>query len=104
MSEVFMTAPTKNNTRFEKTKFFLLGMFVVIAFITLSGAYGNTPGRYQLETWGAGGVGFGAFVIDTVSGETKIVYLNTGMTPPQTNYLGVSFEEIKTEAALGRKP
>jgi hypothetical protein len=67
-------------------------------------AHGNAPGRYQLQAWGAGGVGFGAFVLDKVSGETKMVYLNlnTGMKAAQANYLGLPFEEIKTGAPPGK--
>jgi hypothetical protein len=72
-------------------------MLVVIGFMILSGAYADAPGRYQLESWGASGIGFGAFVMDTVSGETKIVYLNTGMKSSQANHLGMSFEEIKAD-------
>lgn len=68
----------------------------------ISGAYGNSPGRYQLQAWGASGIGFGAFVLDKISGETKMVYLNTGMNAAQANYLGVPFEDIKTGASLGK--
>ncbi|MEJ2283996.1 MAG: hypothetical protein P8X85_10425 [Desulfobacterales bacterium] len=93
-----MKAATKNNHWVEKAKFFLLGMIVVIGFLILTGAVGNTPGRYQLEAWGAGGIGFGAFVTDTVSGETKIVYLNTGMQTSQANYLATPFDAIKVNA------
>jgi len=92
-----MKAATKNSIWFEKAKFFLLGMLVVIGFLILTGAYGNAPGRYELETWGAGGIGFGAFVTDTVSGETKIVYLNTGMKTSNASYLATSFDEIKVD-------
>ncbi len=72
----------------EKIKFFLLGMLVVIGLMILTGAHSSfeeTPalvlpnGRYQISAWGANfgrtiGGGFGAFIVDTVSGETKIVY------------------------------
>lgn len=92
-----MKAAAKNNLWVEKAKFFLLGMLVVIGFLILTGAVGNAPGRYQLEAWGAGGIGFGAFVTDTVSGETKIVYLNTGMKTSQANYLATSFDAIKVD-------
>ena len=92
-----MKTATKNNHWVEKAKFFLLGMLVVIGFLILTGAVGNAPGRYQLEAWGAGGIGFGAFVTDTVSGETKIVYLNTGMKTSQANYLATSFDAINVD-------
>ena len=97
-----MKIPVNDSIWFEKAKFFLLGMLVVVGLLILTGAYGNAPGRYQLETWGAGGIGFGAFVTDTVSGETKIVYLNTGRETSQRNYLGASFDEIKTDVSPAR--
>jgi hypothetical protein len=101
-AEVFiMGASTKENIRLEKAKCFLLGVLVVIGILILSGAYTDTnaPGRYQLAAWGAGSIGFGAFVIDTVSGETKIVYLNTGMKAPQANNLGVPFGRIEIQTS-----
>jgi len=93
-----MKAATNNSVWFEKAKFFLLGVLVVIGFLILTGAVGNAPGRYQLAVWGADSIGFGAFVTDTVSGVTKIVFLNTGMKTPQANHLGTSFDEIKVDA------
>ena len=98
-----MNAGSKNRMWTEKVKFFLLGMLVMIGFMILAGAYADAPGRYQLESWGASGIGFGAFVADTVSGETKIVYLNTGMKTSQANYLGMSFDGIKTGTPMMMK-
>lgn len=73
-----------------KMRYFLLGIGSTLMFILLSGAM-NDPGapssanlnfgRYQLSSWatpfGAQGGAMGAFVIDTVSGETKTVYSRT---------------------------
>ncbi len=73
-----------------KTKYFLFGVGFTLLFLLLTGAYqvveieGSNPpltldnGRYQLSSW-ATSIGdnngvIGAFVIDTVSGETKTVY------------------------------
>ena len=73
-----------------KIKYFLFGVGFTLMFLLLTGAYqvveiegSNTPltldnGRYQLSSWatsiGDKGAIIGAFVIDTVSGETKTVY------------------------------
>jgi hypothetical protein len=73
-----------------KIKYFLFGVGFTLMFLLLTGAYqvveieGNSApltldnGRYQLSSW-ATSIGdkngvIGAFVIDTVSGETKTVY------------------------------
>jgi len=72
-----------------KIKYFLFGVGVTLMFLLLTGAYQvveieGTPalaldnGRYQLSSWATsvgdkGGV-IGAFVIDTVTGETRTVY------------------------------
>lgn len=73
-----------------KIKFFLLGIGSSLLLLLLTGAM-NDPGapgsanlsfgRYQLSSWatpfGDQGGAMGAFVIDTVSGETKTVYSRT---------------------------
>lgn len=73
-----------------KMKYFLLGIGSSLLILLLTGAM-NDPGapgsanlnygRYQLSSWatpfGDQGGAMGAFVIDTVSGETKTVYSRT---------------------------
>lgn len=73
-----------------KIKYFLLGIGSSLLLLLLTGAM-NDPGapgsanlnfgRYQISTWatpfGNQGGAMGAFVIDTVSGETKTVYSRT---------------------------
>lgn len=73
-----------------KIKYFLLGIGSSLLILLLTGAM-NDPGapgsanlnfgRYQISTWatpfGNQGGAMGAFVIDTVSGETKTVYSRT---------------------------
>jgi hypothetical protein len=76
----------KNHLWRQELKYFLLGVGSVCAIVFLSGAtdYANSSlnfGRYQLSSWATqlndrGGV-VGAFVMDTVSGETKTVYIRT---------------------------
>jgi len=78
-----------------KIKYFLLGIGSCLLALLLTGAM-NDPGapgsanlsfgRYQLSSWatpfGDQGGAMGAFIIDTVSGETKTVYSRTfGSTP-----------------------
>ena len=73
-----------------KLKYFLLGTATGLLFLLLTGAM-NDPGapgsanlnfgRYQISSWatsfGDKGGAIGAFVIDTVSGETRTVYSRT---------------------------
>ena len=68
-----------------KAKYFFLGVVATLFFLVLTGAIDYqgssaalSSGRYQLSSWatsfGEKGGGVGAFVIDTVSGETRTVY------------------------------
>jgi hypothetical protein len=62
----------------EKIRYFLLGALVVIGIILLTGAAPDKQpvlenGRFQISSWGDE-TRFGAFVVDTVTGKTKIVY------------------------------
>jgi hypothetical protein len=75
--------------------YFLAGMLLMLMLVMITGAYNPSPGRFQVTAYGASGIGFGAFVIDTQTGETRLVYLNTGMETEQRNHLGKSFEEIR---------
>lgn len=80
----------------ERIKYFVLGMVVVVGVGILinansiivvpedsSGRPRDMPilgnGRYQISSWGgtfgAHSGGFGAFVVDTISGESKMVYV-----------------------------
>ena len=62
----------------ERVRFLLMGILMVAGAIFLMGATTEKPiienGRYQLSAWGDGQA-HGAFVIDSVSGETRIVYM-----------------------------
>jgi hypothetical protein len=67
----------------ERAKFFLLGIACVAGILFLAGADTLAPpppnyGRFQISSWatsfGNNSGGVGAFVIDTVTGETKTVY------------------------------
>lgn len=73
-----------------KVKYFFLGVAAALFFLVLTGAIDNQGasssailgfGRYQLSSWatsfGEKGGAVGAFVIDTVSGETRTVYSRT---------------------------
>ena len=85
-------------SRNNLTKWALIGLIVSLLLIFILGAANQSVGRYQLDAWGGSGIGFGAFVIDTATGETKIVYLNTGMDTAQRAYLGKKFDEIPSAA------
>lgn len=78
----------------NSNKWVLIAFLVSLLLVFIVGAAGQSSGRYQLEAWGGSGIGFGAFVIDTATGETRIVYLNTGMDTEQRTHLGKAFSEI----------
>lgn len=65
--------------RKERLKFFCLGILVVLGLVFLMGTTNHNDkvvidsGRYQVAAWGDGKA-HGAFITDTISGETKIVY------------------------------
>lgn len=79
----------QKKSAFDRIKFFFLGALLVLSLVLLIGAYENSCGRYQLSAWSAGGIGFGAFVVDTTTGEAKMVYLNSG--EDKQNHLGKPF-------------
>ena len=54
----------------------------------------SNTGRYQIAAWDADG-GYGAFVVDTVTGTTKIAYSSAkGPGGKTVNNLGKSFVQI----------
>jgi hypothetical protein len=63
----------------ERAKFFCLGIFVMLGIVFLMGTSNQHDkvvidnGRYQVAAWGDGRA-HGAFITDTISGETRIVY------------------------------
>lgn len=79
----------KNQSNFEKMKFFLLGVLVAISLAVIMGASSASFGRYQVSAWSGSNIGFGAFIVDTTTGETKMVYLNSGVE--EQNHLGMPF-------------
>ena len=90
-----------------RVRFFCLGVIATFGYLFLTGATDTNPslqyGRYQISAWasnfGTEGGGVGAFVIDTVSGETKAVYTRAyGKIPQGTtikNDLRKPFAAIK---------
>ena len=93
----------------------LLGVLAALVIGLLMGAVRNDPpslpvaildtnenrtiplsntGRYQLVTWDAGG-GYGAFVVDTSTGITKIAYSSgKGPSGKSVNTLGKPFDRM----------
>ena len=63
----------------ERLKFFCLGILMVLGVVFLMGTTNQhdkvviDSGRYQVAAWGDS-IAHGAFITDTISGETKIVY------------------------------
>ena len=80
----------KDELKIVKFKFFILGVLLVVSLLILTGAYESYLGRYQVSAWSADGIGFGAFVTDTTTGETKMVYSNSSQEAQ--NHLGIPFE------------
>jgi hypothetical protein len=83
----------KNKLKREKLKFFFLGVLLAVSLAVLMGAYGNSPGRYQVSAWSGSGIGYGAFVVDTTTGNTKMIYMNIG--DQKQNHLGKPFSAIE---------
>jgi hypothetical protein len=83
----------KNESKIVKLKYFLLGVLLAISLMILTGAYQGDSGRYQIAAWGADSIGYGVFVADTTTGETKIVYLNRGTV--EQNHLDMPFGAFK---------
>ena len=51
-------------------------------------------GRYQIAAWQGGG-GYGAFVVDTATGATKVAYSSgAGPDGKRVNNLGKSFQQM----------
>ncbi len=54
----------------------------------------SNTGRYQIVTWDAGG-GYGAFVLDTATGTTKVAYSSLkGPGGKSVNNLGKPFSQM----------
>ena len=93
---------TKNITLKERFTFLILGAGGIILVMLLTGAtdYTNSSlnfGRYQISSWATrigedSGV-VGAFVMDTVSGETKTVYIRTYGKPSRGKVVKNNLEE-----------
>lgn len=82
----------KNRLKRERLKYFILGVLLMIGLVVLTGATQSYPGRYQVSAWSANGIGFGAFITDSSTGETKMVYLNS--SKEKQNHLGTAFKEF----------
>ncbi|MDF1577906.1 MAG: hypothetical protein RQ753_07130 [Desulfurivibrionaceae bacterium] len=83
-----------------KAQYFIYGVLVALFFLVLTGAIDHQGsstsanlsfGRYQLSSWatsfGEKGGAVGAFVIDTVSGETRTVYSRTFGPPMESTVI-----------------
>ena len=79
--------------RNERLRFFAMGALAVLAVVFLMGIDAPAPGygRYQVSAWGDHSA-HGAFVVDTATGETKIVY----------RYKETGGERIKERDNLGK--
>lgn len=82
----------KTKLKRQRLKFFLLGVLVAVSAVILMGAAQSYLGRYQVSAWSADRIGFGAFVTDTTTGATKMVYLDSNME--KQNHLGLEFKEF----------
>lgn len=82
----------KNRLKRERLKYFILGVLLMICLVVLMGASQSYTGRYQVSAWSANGIGFGAFITDSTTGETKMVYLNS--STEKQNHLGRAFKDF----------
>ncbi len=84
----------------ERIRFFQLGALIVVGAIFLMGAADNQlsidNARYQISAWGDSKA-HGAFIVDSVTGKTKMVYhyeeLGDGKTLEKSN-LNKPFNKI----------
>lgn len=82
-----------NNKRNQNRSDFWLGVLVAAVIAFAVGAVVQSNERYQVAVgFGAGGVG--VFAIDTATGVTKAVYLNTDVQGKLQDHLGKPFKEI----------
>jgi len=97
----------KSSGYFGRLKYFFFGVVTVLGVLFLTGAIDATNptlnyGRYQISAWGTGlekdSGAFGVFVVDTVSGETKMVYTRVYGSPDKgkvvVDNLGKSFSSM----------
>jgi hypothetical protein len=91
----------KNRRWGERAQFFFLGILAAVALLLLTGAVHEPPppnfGRYQIAAWGDAGA-HGAFVTDTTTGETRIVYRYKQINADEAkvrNYLQMPFHRIR---------
>ena len=88
----------------ERITFFLLGVFVVVGVLSLMGArlldqeevVLLDSDRYRIAAWGDGNA-HGAFVMDSITGQTKIVYRYKEVGEAKSlerNQLDLRFTEI----------
>lgn len=78
----------------DRVLYFAFGLLTAAILTFLLGATYETHGRYQIAAWSAARVGYGAYIVDTATGETKIVYQDTGYEHPKIDHLHKSFGEI----------
>lgn len=88
----------------ERIKFFILGVLMVVGVLSLMGArlldqeevVLLSSDRYRIAAWGDA-TAHGAFVMDSITGETKIVYRYKEVGENKSlerNHLNLRFTEI----------
>lgn len=90
----------------ERIKFFILGALVVVGVLSLLGANSNSidrdevvlldSDRYRIAAWGDAKA-HGAFVMDSITGQTKIVYRLSEIGEDkllERNHLNLRFTDI----------
>lgn len=101
----------KNRLWTDKLKYFLLGVLTITGVVCLAGMSNSSApssphyGRFQISAWGTAfgdfSGGYGAFIVDTATGETKTAYMyiygksNDKNKSISKDNLGKPFYEIK---------
>ena len=85
----------KNKTVRGRVLYFVFGLLTAAALFFLIGAAYETCGRYQIAAWSAERVGYGAYIVDTVTGETKIAFRDTGLDQAKIDNLNKTFGAIQ---------
>jgi hypothetical protein len=87
---------------YEKVKYMIFGALAVLAILFLTGLSGPMPGRYQISAWGGERIGYGVFVVDTLTGETRPAYNYTTASQDPIDNLGLPFDRFQSEPGRTR--
>ena len=85
----------KKDSNFKhKATCFILGFLFAAGLFIILGAQSIHSGAYQISAWAADRVGYGCFIVDTTTGETKTAFKYTGLDDPKIDNLNKPFQSM----------